>query len=82
MIAENGQEMAIFGVGKFALSFNGEQFELPAIVADMNSEVVLGVVSMQKFSYVLDMKNCTVTREDFVLQKERWVALEYQQLKQ
>ena len=40
MIAVNGQEMTTFGVGTFTLSFNGKQIELPAIVADMNSEVV------------------------------------------
>ena len=67
MIAANGQEMTTFGVGTFTLSFNGKQFELPAIVADMNSEIVLGVDFMQKFSCVLDMKNCTITTEDLVI---------------
>ena len=52
MIVANGQERTTFGVGTFTLSFNGKQFELPAIVADMNCEVVLGVDSMQNFSCV------------------------------
>ena len=67
MIAANGQEMTTFGVGTFTLSFNGKQFELPAIVADMNSEVVLGADFLQKFSCILDVKNCTVTTEDLVI---------------
>ena len=67
MIAANGQKMTTFGVGTFTLSFNGKQFDLPAIVADITSEVVLGVDFMQKFSCVLDMKNCRVTTEDLVI---------------
>ena len=67
MIAANGQEMTTSGVGTFTLSFNGKQFELPAIVADMNSEEVLGADFLQKFSCILDVKNCTVTTEDSVI---------------
>ena len=59
--------MTTFGVGTFTLSFNGKQSELPAIVADMNCEVVLGVIFMQKFSCVLDMKSCTFTTDDLVI---------------
>ena len=50
MVAANGNDVPTIGVGEFTLSFRGKQFKLPAIVADINAEVILGLDFMQTFS--------------------------------
>ena len=42
MVAANGTDVPTIGVGEFTLSFSGKQFKLPAIVADINAEVISG----------------------------------------
>ena len=47
--------------------FSGKQFHLPAIVANINTEVVLGLDFMQKFSCNLNVKDCTLNTESMVI---------------
>ena len=67
MVAANGKDILTIGVGDFTLSFNEKQFKLPAIVADINAEVILGLDFMQKFSCEIKMKDCTYIAEDVVI---------------
>ena len=64
MVAANGEDI---GMATFTLSFHGKQFQLPAIVANINTEVVLGLDFMQKFSCNLNIKDCTINAEDMVI---------------
>ena len=50
MVEANGNDVPTIGIREFTLSFSGEQFKLPAIVADINAEVILGLDFMQTFS--------------------------------
>ena len=63
MIAANGEEVFTMGAAEFTLSFNGKLFHLPAIVANINTEVVLGLDFMQKFSCTLNFNECTLNTE-------------------
>ena len=56
MVAANGNDVPTVGVGDFTLSFSGKQFKLPAIVADINAEVILGLDFMQIFSCEIKVK--------------------------
>ena len=48
-------------------SFNGKQFSLPVIIANINAEAVLGLDFMQKFSCSLNAKDCTLTMDDIMI---------------
>ena len=67
MVAANGEDVTTIGVADFTLSFSGKLFHLPAIVAKINTEVVIGLDFMQKFSCRLDLKDCTLNTEDIVI---------------
>ena len=67
MVAANGKDVTTIGLAEFTLSFRGKLFHLPAIVAKINTEVVIGLDFMQKFSCRLDLKDCTLNTEDTVI---------------
>ena len=67
MVAANGKDVTTIGLAEFTLSFNGKLFHLSAIVAKINTEVVIGLDFMQKFSCRLDLKDCTLNTEDTVI---------------
>ena len=67
MVAANGKDVTTIGVADFTLSFSGKLFHLPAIVAKINTEVVIGLDFLQKFSCRLDLKDSTLNTEDTVI---------------
>ena len=67
MVAANGKDVTTIGLAEFTFSFSGKLFHLPAIVAKINTEVVIGLDFMQKFSCRLDLKDCTLNTEDTVI---------------
>ncbi|MCG8032936.1 MAG: DDE-type integrase/transposase/recombinase, partial [Candidatus Thiodiazotropha taylori] len=67
MVAANGEEVSTTGFGDFTFSFNGRQFSLPVIVANVNAEAVLGLDFMQKFSFSLNAKECTLNTADLTI---------------
>ena len=67
MLAANGKDVTTIGLAEFTFSFSGKLFHLPAIVAKINTEVVIGLDFMQKFSCRLDLKDCTLNTEDTVI---------------
>ena len=67
MVAANGEDVTTIGMANFTLSFSGKQFHLPAIIANINTEVVLGLDFMQKFSCNLNVKDCTLNTESMVI---------------
>ena len=84
MVAANGNDVPTIGVGEFTLSFSGKQFKLPAIVADINAEVILGLDCMQTFSCEIKVKDCTFIAEDIVIKcfvKEKWAVTALQRQK-
>ena len=67
MVAANGEDVTTIGSAEFTFSFSRKLFHLPAIVANINTEVVIGLDFMQKFSCNLNLKECTLTTEDTVI---------------
>ena len=67
MVAANGEDVTTIGLAEFTFSFSGKLFHLPAIVANINTEVVIGRDFMQKFSCNLKLKECTLNTEDTVI---------------
>ena len=67
MVAANGEDVSTLGFADFTFSFNGKQFSLPVIVANINAEAVLGLDFMQKFSCSLNAKDCTLTMDDIMI---------------
>ena len=67
MVAANGKDVTTIGLAEFTFSISGKLFHLPAIVAKINTEVVIGLDFMQKFSCRLDLKDCTLNTEDTVI---------------
>ena len=67
MVAANGKDVTTIGLAEFTFSISGKPFHLPAIVAKINTEVVIGLDFMQKFSCRLDLKDCTLNTEDTVI---------------
>ena len=50
MQAANGDDTNTLGTAEFTCTFSGRQFTLPAKIANINAEVVLGFDFMLKFS--------------------------------
>ena len=67
MVAANGEDVTTIGLAEFTFPFSGKLFHLPAIVANINTEVVIGLDFMQKFSCNLNLKECTLNTEDTVI---------------
>ena len=67
MVAANGKDVTTIGLAEFTFLFSGKLFHLPAIVAKINTEVVIGLDFMQKFSCRLDLKDSTLNTEDTVI---------------
>ena len=67
IVAANGEDVTTTGIANFTHSYNGKHFHLPAIVANIYTEVVLGLDFMQIFSCNLIVTNCTIKTEDIVI---------------
>ena len=59
--------MTTKGMAEFNISLSGKRFQLPAIVAKVNTEVVLGLDFMRKFSCTLNFYECTLNAGDTVI---------------
>ena len=67
MIAANGEDVITIGVEEFTFSVSGKRFQLPAVVANITTDVKLGLDFMQKYNCDISMKECTVTTEEVVI---------------
>ena len=67
MVAANGKDVTTIGLAEFTFSISGKLFHLPAIVAMINTEAVIGLDFMKKSSCRLDLKYCTLNTEDTVI---------------
>ena len=66
-VAANGEDVSTIGFAACTISFNGKQFSLPVIVANINAEAVLDLDFMQKFSCSLNAKECTLNTDDIII---------------